>query len=841
MKLLKDVQNINKRRNKLLDLSGINEFHVDLQTITSDLIIEILKKNSNERELKDYSILNDYLLFVSKLTEKLRSQRIPQSLYEKIVLLSLQSCKLKVFLTSKTKIYTPETEANYLYIILKGSAKNIKVQKHLIKMKAFDYYKLLINLRNDGEKYLLKNTIHENSGIFPIDFEDIEYLDKIVLKILLISRKTEKNDFDYLDNLLLKAGLTYQSFGLKHSYREELRLKNQEIEKENLELVKGGKGNQCKELFQYDFQEAENYLIDQEKVIDDQLNFISYDIYQKYMFFLYNKEEFVTVFELVDDKILINNDFFGDYYGSKYIDFAESVEDNLYVLLFKNDIINQVYDVEKDKISRNNADFLMNNFFFRSIKKNVFEKYYLNIFEFENYQSGQKICLENETVKYLYFIKKGRVRLSYTKSILEIHSLINIIKEQIKQKQFEEKKDNGNPIINFLEKNQKYYNLKGDVNSIKSELNYRQERSLMIYQENQCLGFESYYYGLKYLYTAFAESDKVEIYKISITQLAKIFNNNNDRCYLDLSKQAENTLFFLMRRLIKINNFLMNFCEKRKASAEDDEKNQIKMKMEEEQQKKIDENNLDIKHKKKTLRIKKSEISRILPSLFNKIRNPINSDNLRINKSSFSLMEYNKLPSLNFQNQSSILDRSEYEKNILNDKGKELDTEKSNKIANIKHKILVRKLINQKKSKLFITGTKEKINDLNKSRDNNSINSINSSYYNNSKYLKDSKISNLSCLQFGNTNINGESKINEDESSDNNIDINLSYIFNQNQTKNTGTQISLYPINNKRMLMSEKLKNFMNIKKKLMLKKSKIYRAQKDKLKSMFNNYYIEE
>ena len=49
--------------------------------------------------------------------------------YEKIVLLSLQSCKLKVFLTSKTKIYTPETEANYLYIILKGSAKNIKVQK----------------------------------------------------------------------------------------------------------------------------------------------------------------------------------------------------------------------------------------------------------------------------------------------------------------------------------------------------------------------------------------------------------------------------------------------------------------------------------------------------------------------------------------------------------------------------------------------------------------------------------------------------------------------------------------------------------------------------------------
>jgi hypothetical protein len=176
----------NRKRNKLLDMSKINEFHIDLASINADIVIDILKKQPFERELKDYSILNDYILFVSKLTEKFRSQKIPQSLYEKMILLSLSSCKLKVFLSSNNQIYTPETEANYIYIVLKGSVKIIKVQKQLIKMNSFNYFQMLINLRNKKEDYLLKNTINENNGIFPVDYAEVDFLDKILLKILLI-------------------------------------------------------------------------------------------------------------------------------------------------------------------------------------------------------------------------------------------------------------------------------------------------------------------------------------------------------------------------------------------------------------------------------------------------------------------------------------------------------------------------------------------------------------------------------------------------------------------------------------------------------------------------------
>ena len=41
----------NRKRNKLLDMSKINEFHIDLASINADIVIDILKKQPFEREL----------------------------------------------------------------------------------------------------------------------------------------------------------------------------------------------------------------------------------------------------------------------------------------------------------------------------------------------------------------------------------------------------------------------------------------------------------------------------------------------------------------------------------------------------------------------------------------------------------------------------------------------------------------------------------------------------------------------------------------------------------------------------------------------------------------------
>ena len=816
-----------RKRTKLLDMSKINEFHLDLAEINNDLIIKILKKQPFERTLQDYSILNDYILFLSKLSDKFKNQRIPQNLFEKIILLSLQSCKLKVYLASNSSIYTPETDANYIYIVLKGSVKITKIQKQLIKIKPFDYFHLLINLRDKKEDYFLKNTINENRNVFPVDYSEMDFLDKILLKILIINRKEEKNDYTYLDKLMKKVGLKYEIFGLKGSYKDELAKKNEEIQKINEELIKEERGFECKKLIPYKREEEIEYEMKQEKKINEELNFINYDIYQKYMYFTLDKEEFISKFELMEDKIVSNNEYFGDYFGNKYVDFAKAAEDNLYLLMIKNNMINQILEGAKDKVISKQVDFLVNNFFFNSINKVVFEKYYLNCFELENYQSGQKICDENESVKYLYFIKKGKVKLSYKKSILEIHSLINIIKEQIKEKRFDETDYNSNKIIKFLKNYQDYYDLKGNVDSIKSELNNKQEKNLMIYQENQCIGYESYYYGLKYLYTASAISDNVEIYKISLPQLIRLFNNKNELCYVELSKKAEECLFLFMKRLIKMNNILMNFFEKRKVVEETEKNQQINRN---EPSKILDQNNFI---KKKSMPLKKTEISKIIPSLIKKANNIKSTNNSFIFNYNESSLLYRNLPPLNNFSDSTM--KSEHEKNYLNNSSQLPNIERREKYNILKNELLEKKINsnhNIKNKKLFITSSRVNIDKNNKINEN----TINSSLNNNSKYFKESVHSNFSCIPLRNSNFSKELNFNGDESYKKG-EINLSKLLDKGGLTNKS---AMYPLEPKKKFLGDKLRKFINIKKKLILKKNQIYKFQKDRLNYMINNFSFE-
>ena len=268
----------------------------------------------------------------------------------------------------------------------------------------------------------------------------------------------------------------------------------------------------------------------------------------------------------------------------------------------------------------------------------------------------------------------------------------------------------------------------------------------MIYQENKCLGYESYYYGLKYLYTATVASDNVEVYKISITQLAKIFNNKNEKCYIDLASQAENSLFFLMKRFIKINELLMNFSKKRKEIDNEVEKNQTIT---------INKNNSHNHLRIKSVKIS-SEIAKILPNIqkYKIIRNP-DTSKLFISNLNPQIMN-KKLPTINLNEtssqSSSLLYQSDYEKNIMNNNIIQT-TEKNTNEQNLEKQILYKKLNHQRKSQL-LTRTKLK-NVENKTKDF----TINSSMLNNTKFLRESKNNSMSCIFNKKSNNIGESQL----------------------------------------------------------------------------------
>jgi hypothetical protein len=103
----------------------------------------------------------------------------------------------------------------------------IKVER---MMSGYDYYQLLIKLRNEKEYFLLDKTIEENYTIYPLDKNDVFNIEKIILKLLLLKIEDENNP-DFMDELLLKAKLKYSDFDIE-SYREQLeRLRNDFLKK----------------------------------------------------------------------------------------------------------------------------------------------------------------------------------------------------------------------------------------------------------------------------------------------------------------------------------------------------------------------------------------------------------------------------------------------------------------------------------------------------------------------------------------------------------------------------------------------------------------------------------
>ena len=335
--------------------------------------------------------------------------------------------------------------------------------------------------------------------------------------------------------------------------------------------------NEYKELIQFNNLEAKKYLQEQEKIIFQNLDVLPNEMCKKYLFLINNSEMLISLYKLKESKQLRNNDYFGDFLYGKYIHYVESIQDKLYLLMIKNNVFKEFSNNEKSEFTYDTNNFLVDNFFFNSIKKTIFGNYYLNLFEKEHYKLGQKICNENDLVENVFFIKEGKVKLFTKKSVLEIHMLINIIKELVKKKKLDEDTDidycnQEKNICNFIsnhmlkcsEEKDYYDELKNNIYNMKKEINIKQKKHLINYQENQCIGFESLYYGLKYLYTAVANTEKVEIYKISKERLIKIFLDKNEKSFLEFSKKAEKDILFLNQRFINLNNFMLKFYDRKK-------------------------------------------------------------------------------------------------------------------------------------------------------------------------------------------------------------------------------------------------------------------------------------
>ena len=496
-----------------LDLDKIDEYDIDKHSINKNKIIQILLTPFDDRSIEYLAELKTYLLKISKLPSKFFIEHIEESSYKQIIDSSLITCEYKRIRYKNTIIYDINNEANYFYIILTGQVKLCKLNKLQKEMNGMNYYQILLNYRNKKEYYLLKKTIEDNYYNYPVDYNDMQNIEKKLIKLNLM--KLEYENYlnyspDFLENLIQNLGSSLSSFGLE-TYREVIKKKNEEILALNVKFLNEKEYGKCQKLIEYSVYDARNHSFSNQKIIMEKLKYISPDTCRKYYFFLREVIENIIYYEFEEEKDLNTNDYFGDFENNKYIQRAYSLSDNLELFCMHIDIYKDFLRHERSKIIDSQVSFLLNNFFFKKINRDLFTKNYFNLFEIVSYNMNQIIVKENEKVDYIYFIKNGTVKLISNRSILETHIIIDLIKNIFNKNNEEKNNDSHNNKNNY-----KNYSFKNNLDLLGKEINIKHNKHLITYQSNQCIGFECFYYGVNYLYTAIAMSKEVKIYRIKI-------------------------------------------------------------------------------------------------------------------------------------------------------------------------------------------------------------------------------------------------------------------------------------------------------------------------------------
>ena len=658
-------EKIEKKKEKMISISSLE---YDARSITKELIISILTLPLEKRVLSQKMILTFFCMNVSKLPQKFIKEHIDKASYNNIIKLSEPSFSYKLILYTDSLIYEVNDIANYFYIILNGSAKIIKPERYISEMNANEYYSLLMKYKKEKEFSLLEKTIKENYHIFPIDKNDLGNFEKIYLKVLMI-KDEEKYSEEPIENILSKVGLKLSEFGI-FSYEEEIEMYNRRINEENNILIAQKKINQLKGMIQFNYEKKKEKNREIKNKIKIILKDIPNNIALHYSFLSNEGKSPIIYFKFIDYKNVSTNDYFGDFENNKYIHRVISLSDELELLLMRNDIYVEFMRNQKTKIKAEQINFLVQNFFFTSISKYIFEKLYYDLFDFENYKINEIIVKENSKVDYLYFIKSGKVDLYSNKTVIENHLIINLIYDILKT----QNKDSENKSIK--NKYLKLYCLSYIQNfeKIDKEINTNKRNNLMIYQENQCIGHECFYYGFNYLYTAIAKSDVVELYKIRVDKLMKIIKDKNNIVFNDFAKKSWDTLLLLFKLMINLNSNLVKFYNNNKISKQKKNKdNKVIIN---------DNNNIDeIKNNK--INISRNYNSEIIKPNTNNLEKKMVSTNIQDEGRN---LRYRKLPILsksqNIRSFSFSFSKEEnINKNEIKDKSKKL--ENISKIKNV--------------------------------------------------------------------------------------------------------------------------------------------------------------
>ena len=566
--------------------------------VSEEAVIEALKIDPEDRKLEQIGIITKFLEG-SELANKFKSENVNPNFLKDI--LTLCACHMKYHYMQKDEIlFRIGDKPDNFYIIILGKIGILKPISIAKEITGIQYFQEIYELKKNNENFLLNLTLDKNKDVFkimPIEIEKVQIM--ILNKFIEDYFGIGVGDSDYysIEQILNACKLDKNYFEIEVDPRKK-------SDKIYMSLVKN---IIFKKLPKYD------------KKMD------------KFRMLGTNRLKFpITLFKYKNFLMLKNNEFFGDSALDKKTVRNATIKtiDETHFCFLDIDHYNNFLKEEKNKISQREVKFLIANYFFNTVIESKFEKNYLNWFIYEEKQKDEFIIKENSQVEYLYFIKEGKVELTINKNVFEIENIIQYLIKLYKNK---ENNINHHNHHLFNIRNTHYEN---NIYDLKKYLQKNKKIKLLLIQENDCLGIESLYFGINFLYTAQIVSETCKIYKIDINNIFKIFNDEIE-VFPTYIEECYKRIEILLERLISLNDNRIEMIDHNVTQ----------------QQKNFNENNKEfvVDYKKKMVKLKEINVK-------NKKKNNLFLSQEFVNKENFYLTS--------LENNNNIKSRNSY-KNII--------------------------------------------------------------------------------------------------------------------------------------------------------------------------------
>ena len=475
-----------------------------------------------KRTIRDILRIKSYI-DQSKLGNTFKEEFSDKNVAEKLIYFLSIEMRYKKF-KKGDMVFRIGEHPDAFYSIIIGKANILKPMPKAVFLTGYQYFNYLMKLRKEKEFYIFNLCIQTNRKNFVIEEEHGEIIHYIYLLNYLEYIRTNNDpniDFEKILDLL-------------DLNPEDLKLDPKKV-KDNY------------------------YINDHVKSIIKRIPPITADKIEKYSFINdhFLKKE-VIIYEYKKFLELRTNDYFGDSAIETNTPRNATIiaEEDTDMAYLTNKLYMAQIASEKAIVLGNKISALHTSYFFSKVKYHKFAKNYYNWFLNDIYIKNDVLFYEGEDIKYIYFIQEGNVEITTSKSMNEIESLINELKEKkediiekyIMTNTYTKQKENQNKDDYFT-----YTQITSEPDDFFHYLNEKHKNKLLILNKNEDVGIISFLIGKKYITTCTVISRFAKIYKLDIDYLTQMLENEID-CRREFYKRMKSKLQLVSERLFKIND-----------------------------------------------------------------------------------------------------------------------------------------------------------------------------------------------------------------------------------------------------------------------------------------------